>query len=135
MARGRINKIVGYISKEIAEKFQLQEYYGQKIVQSLDLYSHIHKHIHEFNSIDSFNNAVFQIDSIIKDPYFVYYESDKNSLLYFKQIDEYVCVVVKLKLRKNKDNYVATIYPLSRKKLEKFINKDLVEKYSYKELV
>ncbi len=43
----------------------------------------------------------------------------KNSLLYFKKIDENVCVVVKLNLRKNKKPYISTIYPVNSKKIER----------------
>lgn len=129
MGKHRINKIIGYVSKEVAEQYNLQEYEDQEIIQSLDLYVHTHKHIKEFNSVDSYNKTMTNIDLIIKSPYFVYYEKDRKSLLYFKEIDEYVCAVVKLKLRKNKENYVATVYPLSKNKVEKFKEKAVYEKY------
>lgn len=131
MGKKRINKIVGRISHEVANQYDLQEYENQEIVQLLDLYQHIHKHISEFATIDNYNNAIFNIESIIKNPYFVNYEKDRNSLLYYKEIDEFVCVVVKLNLRKNKDNYVSTIYPISKTKIEKIKEKNLIEKYTY----
>ena len=101
--RKRFNKIVGKIDSKIAEQYNISEYANKEIVQSLDLYSHVHKHIQEFESIDSYNNAILNIEKIINDPIFVYYDNLKNSLLYFKKIDENVCAVVKLTLRKNKD--------------------------------
>ena len=58
MAREKIGKIVGYISNEIANDYNLHEYENQEIIQSLDLYVHVHKHIGEFKSIDNYNNAV-----------------------------------------------------------------------------
>lgn len=67
-----------------------------------------------------FNNTLKNISNIIAEPIFVYYGSNRNSLLYFKEINENVCVVVKLNLRKNKDNYVATVYPTSMKKIMKY---------------
>lgn len=57
------------------------------------------------------------IEDIIMDPY---YDSNGNSFLFFKEIDEYICVVVKLKLRKNKDTYISTVYPINKKKIEKY---------------
>ena len=65
------------------------------------------------------NNTIASIPKIIKEPSFVYYDPNKKSLLYFKEIDENVCVVVKLNLRKNKNPYVATIYPVNDRKIEK----------------
>ena len=67
-----------------------------------------------------------QIPSIISTPLFVYYDPHRNSLLYFKEIDENVCAVVKLSLRKNKDTYVATVYPISRNKIQKYIEQSYI---------
>ena len=58
-----------------------------------------------------------KIPKIIEKPIFVYFDPYKKSLLYFKKIDENVCVVVKLNLRKNKKPYVATVYPVNDKKI------------------
>ena len=41
MAKEKINKIVGYISDDIIQKYHLEEYRDRPIVQSLDLYVHI----------------------------------------------------------------------------------------------
>ena len=41
------------------------------------------------------------------------------------------CVVVKLNIRKNKDIYVSTIYPVNKLKIEKLKRKQLIEKYTY----
>ena len=64
---------------------------------------------------------------IIKKPNFVYYEKDRKSLLYFKKLQENVCVVVKLKLRNNKDSYVASMYPVSEYKIQKLIEKSYIK--------
>ena len=56
----------------------------------------------------------------------MYYDPHKSSLLYFKKMDENVCVVVKLALRKNKDTYVATVYPVSETKIDKYIEKSYI---------
>ena len=100
--KGRIEKIVGNISDEIIEKYQLYDYRNTEIVQSFDLYKHITKHMYEFKSIDSYNKTITNIPLIISEPDFVYYYLNRNSLQYFKEIDENVYVVVKLNLKKNK---------------------------------
>ncbi len=48
MVKGRIKKVVGKISDEIIEKYNLYEYRNEEIIQSIDLYQHIQKHIPEF---------------------------------------------------------------------------------------
>ena len=120
MGKGRINKIVGRISDEVVERYKLYDYRNKEIVQSLDLYIHVAKHAKEFESVDSFNNTLNSIPEIISNPYFVYHDPSRNSLLYFKEIDENVCTVVKLNLRKNKDSYVATVFPISKNKIDKY---------------
>lgn len=64
------------------EKYNLYEYKNKPIVQSLDLYAHIEKHIADFQSVDSYNYAVSNIDKVIKESLFVFYEKDRKSLLY-----------------------------------------------------
>lgn len=121
MGKGKINKIVGRISDDVVEKYKLYDYKNKEIVQSLDLYVHVAKHAKEFKCVDSFNHTLSNISEIISNPYFVYFEPSRNSLLYFKETDENVCVVVKLTLRKNKDCYVATVYPINKNKINKYI--------------
>jgi len=126
MTKRRINKIVGRISKEVANKYNLYEFEGQEIIQSLDLYAHTVKHINEFQSIDSYNNAILNIEEILEKPIFVYYDKEKRSLQYFCEIDEDVCAVVKLKLKRNDENYVATVYPVSKAKIIKLKEKSYI---------
>ena len=135
MGKRKIKKVVGYIGDDISEKFNLEQYKGQEIIQSFDFYFHTSKHINEFETLDNYNDTITNIDKILSSTYYVYYEKDRNSLLYFSELSENVCVVVKLKLRENKDNYVATVYPLSKDKVEKFKEKELLDKYIYKELI
>lgn len=120
------SKIVGIISDDVVYRYHLYEYRNQVIVQSLNLYIHVAKHAKEFKNIESYNNTLNNIPDIIKNPLFVYYDPHKNSLMYFKEIDENVCAVVKLKLRENKDNYVATVYPISKNKVEKLIEQSYI---------
>ena len=119
MTKSNKCKKVGNISDEIVDRYELYDYRNAEIVQSLTLYVHVAKHVKEFLSVDSFNHTISNIPKIIKEPNFVYYDTQKKSLLYFKEIDEDVCVVVKLNLRSNKKSYVATIYPVNKRKIEK----------------
>ena len=124
--KDKIKKIVGRISDEVIERYKLYDYRDREIIQSLDLYAHVAKHAPEFESVDSYNHAMLNIPLIISEPLFVYYDPHKNSLLYFKEIDENICVVVKLALRKNKDTYVATVYPISKNKINKYIEQSYI---------
>ena len=126
VGKGKIKKIVGRISDEVIEKYKLYDYCNVEIIQSLDLYLHVAKHVSEFKSVDSYNHTMSNIPEIIANPYFVYYDPHRSSLLYFKEIDENICVVVKLNLRRNKDTYVATVYPISKNKIQKYIEQSYI---------
>lgn len=127
MTRRKITKIVGKINDNIIERYKLYDYREKDIIQSMDFYLHVAKHREQFKSIDSYNNTLINIDKIIGNPNFVYYEKNKNALLYFKKIDEDVCVVVRLQLRHNKDCYVATVYPISENKINRFKEKSYID--------
>lgn len=134
MAKGPIRKIVGIvdinkIDKNIVKKYKLATYQNQKIIQDMNLYLHTYKHIKEFKSIDNYNDAISNVDKIIREPYYIYYDKNKNSLLYFKEINEDVCAVVKLNLRKNKDTYVSTIYPVNKTKIDRLKQREVNNKY------
>ena len=126
MKNRKINKIVGKISDDVVDRYHLYDYRNREIIQSLDLYIHVAKHAPEFESVDSFNHTLSNISNIINSPFFVYYDPHRNSLLYFKEIDENVCAVVKLKLRENKDCYIATVYPISKNKIQKYMEQSYI---------
>lgn len=114
-------KIVGYISKQIAVKNDIKEYIDKEILQSTKLDIHTNKHASDFITLDSYHNTLMNIDKIIKDPYYVEYDSDRDSLKYYGKLNQYVCVVVKIK--EKREIYVSTFYPQSKEKIDKLKNK------------
>ena len=134
MGKRAITKPVGQldinkIDVDIVDKYNLKVYQNQEIIQDMNLYLHAYKHVNEFKTLDNYNYAISNIDTIIKDPYYVFYDKEKNSLLYFKEMKEDICVVVKLNLKKNKDTYVATLFPINKNKINKYKEKELEDKY------
>ena len=121
----RDEKLVGKISKEICDKYNIYEYEGLEIYQSLDLYLHIQKHIEEFKSIDNYEQTIFNLDVILNKPIHVSYNNKNNTFHYYGKINENVCCVVKVRI--NKGNcYVATVYPVSEKKINKAIEESYI---------
>ena len=127
MGKKHITKIVGKISDEVVNRYELYEYRDVDIIQSMGLFHHIQKHLEEFKSIDSFNLAMNSIPNILSNPRYVCYDRQKNSLLYYKELEENVCVVVKLNLSK-KGPYVATVYPISENKILRNIEHSYIKK-------
>lgn len=72
--------------------------------------------MNDFVSVDSFNMTMLKIKDVITSPYFVYYDSQRNSLKFYKKIEEYVCVVVNVT---STEAFVSTVYPVNKKNIDK----------------
>ncbi len=114
----RDTKIVGKITEQIALNHRLSELTDRPIVQSLDFYIHIAKHVKEFKTVENYMNALNNIPNVLINPEFTYYDKEKESILYYAKINEVTCYVVKLNLT-NDYCYLASLYPVSLKKMEK----------------
>ena len=117
MAR-RDLKLVGSITEEIAEKHRMPEIANRPILQSLDFYAHITKHVKEFQTPENYLNALNNIPNALANPEFTFYDKEKGSILYYAKIDEVTCYVVKLNLCHDYC-YLASLFPTSLRKLEK----------------
>jgi len=113
-------KEVGKLDSKFCKKYGLSGCTNFKIVQSLGLVYHAQKHMNDFTSVDSFNLTILKISSVISSPYFVYYESAKNSLKFYKKLTEYVCVVVNITAT---EAFVSTVYPVNKKVIDKLKNR------------
>lgn len=103
-------------------------YSNFKIEQSLGLIYHIQKHLNDFIRVDSFNKTLLNIPNIISKPYFMYYDSIKNSIKYYKKVEEFVCVVVNIN---GTSAFVSTIYPVKKIVVDKLKNKRCWHKISH----
>lgn len=109
-------KKVGYLHIQIIREYDLYQYKNKNIVQSINLNKHTLKHANEFKSIDSYNRTLSELTEVIKTPYYVYFDEYRNSLKYYKKLEEYVCVVVNLT---EGDIFVSTFYPVNKNKIDK----------------
>ncbi len=111
-------KTVGKITEKIAFYHNMSELVDRPIVQSLDFYVHIAKHVKEFQTSENYMNALNNIANALNNPEFTYFDKKKGSLLYYAKINEITCYVVKLNI-KNDYCYSASLFPVSLKKLER----------------
>lgn len=118
------NKTVGTIDEKFCTKTGISKYSNFKIEQSLGLIYHVQKHLNDFINVDSFNKTLMEIPTIISKPYFMYYDKVKNSIRYYKRVEEFVCVVVNIN---ETSAFVSTVYPVKKTAVDKLKmkNKDL----------
>lgn len=111
-------KIVGKITEQIANNHRMSELTNRPIMQSLDFYLHITKHVKEFKTVENYTNALNNIPNALSNPEFTIYDKEKESILYYAKIGEATCYVVKLNLH-NDYCYLASLFPISLKKMQR----------------
>jgi hypothetical protein len=114
-------EVLGILTLEIAEEFNLIEHKGKKIVIYDDRKNYIAKHKNEYKTENSFKKTISNLSLIITAPDFVYYNESINGLEYFKLIDEDVLVAVRV--MNSKELKVRSVYPVSKTKIENRKNK------------
>ena len=134
------SKIIGVITKEIAEKWGHPELAGKLIYQFAKIHKHIEKHFTQFEFGDkSKNYTMSHLKDIISDPDYVCYNLKNNGFEYHKKLLEYVVVTVKPTNDDSNIFCISTVYPSSKQKMENRIKKEkemiekvLLDKYTYK---
>ena len=111
---------VGKLTESLCKKYGITSGMGFDIVQSMGLIYHVQKHSQNFLNIQNYTLALNSIKKILSSPAFVYFDDSRNSIKFFKKLNQYICVVVNIE--KNRA-YVATIYPVNKKKIDKLKQK------------
>lgn len=114
----RAVKQIGTITEDVASQHKISELTNRPIIQSLDFYVHIAKHVKEFKNVDSYNHAIENIENVLLNPEFTFYDKQKQCILYYAKIDEYTCYAVNINLGTDYC-YIASLYPISEKKLQR----------------
>ena len=78
------------------------------------------KHVRGFEIVGRFTHVLSKIFEIILNSCFAHCNMLRSSLAYFNEIDENLCPVIKLNLRKNKNLYVASVYLINKRKMDKY---------------
>ena len=84
------------LNSRICNNKELNEHKGKSIVLDNNLFKHISKHKKEYISTKSYNKTLKNIDLIIKNPDYVFYNKNRNGLEFYKHILEKLCVVVQI---------------------------------------
>ena len=136
----RIKQVLGKINKKIIDKWYLDKYRDKKIVFYEDRIEHCKEHIDEYKNKEDFYYTLKNLDKIIKSPDYVFYDSKKKGLEYYKKLKGNILVAVRI--NNGYELKVKSFYPVDkskivgRKKKEvKALKQALIEKYKYKEPV
>ena len=120
-----MKKEIWKLEEELAIEKGIEKHAGKKIVQYEGLLKHIAKHESEYISIESCEYTINNIQNIIKNHDYVYYNEEKQGLEYYKELMEKVCVVVQIVNKRELP--VVSVYPVPDKKIS---NRKYKEQYN-----
>ncbi len=139
-----MKRILGRLSREIIEKYELYEHEDKKIVLYDNDRKHCEsKHAQQFKDKKTFHYVMDNLEYIIEEPDYVFYvkgfdeiineetgekiKVERYSLEYYKKLDQ--DVTVRVKVDDGKELKVKTVFPVKPEKIKHKIEKDIYNKY------
>ena len=120
-----ISKKIGYVTKKVAEELNLPDQIWKPIKITPALFEHIAKHSEEYKNAGSCLYTLENLSNIVDEPNYVFYNKRNKSIEYYKFLQEYVSLIVKVTNKKNL--YVASVYPVKKIKIENRLEKKKLE--------
>lgn len=113
-------KYVGILKEEIAEYWGIEEHKNKPILVYDNRKKHvIDSHLQDFGSVEEIEKVYNNLTNIIKNPDYVFYNSNTRGLEYYKKIDSDICVAVRInpgKVLKIKSWYPANSSKIANRK-------------------
>ena len=139
-----MKRILGRISREIINKYELYEHENKKIVLYDNDRKHCeNKHAHQFKDKKTFHYVMDNLEFIIEEPDYVFYvkgfdeiinketgkiiKVERYSLEYYKELEQ--DITVRVKVDDGKELKVKTVFPVKQEKIKHKIEKDIYNKY------
>lgn len=139
-----MKRILGKVSREVINKYNLHEHENKKIVLYDNDRKHCeNKHAHEFKDKKTFHYVMDNLEYIIEEPDQVFYvkgydiifdkktkqkkKIERYSLEYYKKFDD--DVTVRVKVDDGKELRVKTVFRVKEQKVRNKIEKDIYSKY------
>lgn len=90
-----MKRILGEVSNEVVQKWQLDEYKNKKIVLYPDAKRHSEKkHLNHYKTKDDYYFVMNSLEDIIQYPDYVFYDKSKAGLEYYKNIRGNILVAI-----------------------------------------
>ena len=112
-----MKRILGEVSNEVVQKWNLEEYKNKKIVLYPDAKRHSEKkHIDHYETKGDFYFVMDSLEDIIQNPDYVFYDKSKAGLEYYKNIRGNILVAVRVE--PGNELRVKSVYPVEQEKIE-----------------
>lgn len=110
-------KYIGILDSRIAEKWGISEHKNKPILVFDNKREHvIDNHLEDFGNEANVDKVYNSLSNIIKKPDYVYYDSNKKGLEYYKKLDNNICVAVRV--NPGRTLKVKSWYPVKESKIE-----------------
>lgn len=112
-----MKRILGEVTKEIANHWDIKEYENKKIVIYPDKKEHSKdRHLGDYKKEEDYYYVMDSLEEIIKSPDYVFYDKSKKGLEYYKKVK--VNVLVAVRVIPGKELKVKSVYPVEQEKIE-----------------
>ena len=119
-----MKRILGEVSNEVVEKWQLYEYKNKKIVMYPEAKEHSKdRHINDYKSVDDYYYVMDSLEEIINNPDYVFYDKSKAVLEYYKNIRGNILVAIRVV--PGKELKVRSVYPVEQEKINNRRKKEM----------
>ena len=119
-----MKRILGEVSNEVVEKWQLYEYKNKKIVMYPEAKEHSKdRHINDYKSVDDYYYVMDSLEEIINNPDYVFYDKSKAGLEYYKNIRGNILVAIRV--IPGKELKVRSVYPVEQEKINNRRKKEM----------
>lgn len=119
-----MKRILGEVSNEVVEKWQLYEYKNKKIVMYPEAKEHSKdRHINDYKSVDDYYYVMDSLEEIINNPDYVFYDKSKAGLEYYKNIRGNILVAIRVV--PGKELKVRSVYPVEQEKINNRRKKEI----------
>lgn len=119
-----MKRILGEVSNEVVQKWQLDEYKNKKIVMYPEAKEHSRdRHINDYKNEEDYYFVMDSLEEIINDPDYVFYDKSKAGLEYYKNVRGNILVAVRV--IPGKELKVRSVYPVEQEKIDNRKKKEM----------
>lgn len=112
-----MKRILGEISNEVVQQWNILEHKGKKIVMYPEAKEHSKdRHINDYPNEEDYYFVMDSLEEIIRQPDYVFYDKSKQGLEYYKKIDSNILVAVRV--NNGRELKVKSVYPVETEKIE-----------------
>lgn len=123
-----MKRILGEVTKEIAQDNNIPEYANKKIVLYDNDRRHCkNRHANEFGDLKTFHYVMDNLEEIISNPDQVFYKKNTSSLEYYKTFG--FGITVRVRVEPGLELKVKTVFTVKPKKIENRVKNEAYNKY------